>query len=532
MMARKSRKHKQPIDQETETWKTALYIRLSVDKQDGDSEKVQTQQHILEDAAAMHPEIRVVGTYIDRGVTGRTFERPAFQQMLCDIQEGKVTCVMVKELSRFGRNAIDSGYYIENYFPLHGIRFISVNDGFDSLTSADAVELCLKNMMHEAYAMDISRKVKTQQHISMKSGLYIGGRAPYGYQKAKDDCHQLVIDSESAPVVRQIFNWASEGVSANIIARQLNEGGILTPGYYGMLKGVISDSKLAGSGKWQTRTVTKILTSEVYIGNLVQGKSKKIGNKQVALPPEEWIVVPNTHKALISCEQFELVQDILRQKAKRAAVNIKVPYTKNVLRGKIFCGHCGKNLNRNRNHEQYFFCCISNNRIARNYCACSPRVKEEKLLDSILNMIQQESAVLIDKQCQIKKSDAKTENDIHTLNIQLLKLRQRLSRNRGFLKGLYQNLVTGMLSDTEYRTMKVNYEQMIQEDLKQLYALEDEKNKLVMETKQLIDTLDKLKMIYSNSQLTAELIEQLIERITVYDEEHIDIKFRFHNAFK
>lgn len=538
-MARKSRKQQTaaPVQELTgmKIWKAALYIRLSVEDKGDHGVSLETQQRIMENFAAMHPEIQVVEIYTDNGVTGRTFERPAFQKMLRDADNGIIDCILVKDLSRLGRNTIDAGYYIEKYFPLHGIRFISVNDQFDS-TSPDNdgnhVILPLKNMINEAYAFDISRKVKAQQRQSMKSGEFVGARPPYGYEKATDNCHQLVVDEEAAPVVQKIFSWASEGVPLNIIVRRLNESGILSPGYYGVSKGRIPNNRLAGNGKWQTWTVTKILTSEIYTGDMVQGKSKTVGHKQVPTSPDEWITVKGTHEALVSHELFNQVQAVLKEKADKSAACTKVPYTENVLRGKIFCGHCGKNLHRQRNRGKYIFHCISNDRIDKDYCSGSPRIWETELFDSLLTIIQKEAIAVMDKKALMQKSDSKLEGRIAGIDKQLSELRQQISRNQGFLKSLYQNFVTGVLTGSEYRSMKSDYEEAIQADMSAVQALEDEQKNLQGQIDQLSDLADRLAHIGKHTELTASLVDQLIERITVYDNDHIEIVFRFRNAFE
>ncbi|MDO5544706.1 MAG: recombinase family protein [Eubacteriales bacterium] len=539
-MARKSRKQQAaaaPAKELTgmKIWKAALYIRLSVEDKGDHGVSLETQQRIMENFAALHPEIQIVEIYTDNGVTGRTFERPAFQQMLRDADNGIIDCILVKDLSRLGRNTIDAGYYIEKYFPLHGIRFISVNDQFDSISpdnDGNHVILPLKNMINEAYAFDISRKVKAQQRQSMKSGEFVGARPPYGYEKAADNCHQLIVDEEAAPVVRQIFSWASEGVPTNTIARRLNESGILSPGYYGVSKGRIPNNRLAGNGKWQTWTVTKILTSEVYTGDMVQGKSKTVGHRQVCTNPEEWITVRGTHEALVSRELFQKVQAILEEKASKSAASSKVPYTENVLRGKIFCGHCGKNLHRQRSHEKYIFHCISNDRIAKDYCSGSPRLWETELFGSILTIIQKEAAVVMDKKALMQKADSKLAERMSGIDRQLYELRQRISRNQGFLKSLYQNFVTGVLTGSEFRSMKLDYEEAIQADMSIVRALEDEQKNLQSQMEQLSDLADRLEHIGRDTELTASLVNQLIERITVYDNDHIEIVFCFRNAFE
>ena len=179
-----------------------------------------------------------------------------------------------EDLSRLGRNTIDTGYYIEQYFRIRNIRFIAVNENFDTVAPEDAhsgIIIPLRNMINEAYALDIGRKIRAQQRQAMKDGKFIGARTPYGYLKAEDDCHQLIIDPVAAVVVQRMFRWASEGAGLNTIAVRLNEAGVLTPSYYKKMQGKIAHENLLGNGKWQTRTVGVILRSEVYTGDLVQG---------------------------------------------------------------------------------------------------------------------------------------------------------------------------------------------------------------------------------------------------------------------
>ena len=237
-MARKSRKNQVPeVSQlpQVKVWRAALYIRLSVEFNGKRGDSLETQRQIMEAYIALCPDIEIAGVYTDNGTTGRTFERPAFQQMLSDVEAGKINCIVVKDLSRLGRNTIDTGFYIEKYFPLHGVRFISVNDQFDSEDSENNgshLIVPLKNMINEAYAADISRKVRSQQRQAMQEGRFVGARPPYGYIKDPQDCHKLLIDPDTAPVVRQIFQWAVEGVAVNRIVLNLNEQDIPAPGQY------------------------------------------------------------------------------------------------------------------------------------------------------------------------------------------------------------------------------------------------------------------------------------------------------------
>ena len=236
-MARKSRKETAAVvvQEADATFRAAIYVRLSVEDTHTHSVSIETQQMIIARYLEQYPEISVYDTYIDNGATGTNFHRPGFQQMLSDIEAGHVNCVIVKDLSRLGRNTIDTGYYIEQYFRIRNIRFIAVNENFDTANPEDAhsgIIIPLRNMINEAYALDIGRKIRAQQRQAMKDGKFIGARTPYGYLKAEDDCHQLIIDPVAAVVVQRMFRWASEGAGLNTIAVRLNEAGVLTPSHY------------------------------------------------------------------------------------------------------------------------------------------------------------------------------------------------------------------------------------------------------------------------------------------------------------
>ena len=208
--------------------------------------------------------------------------------------------------------------------------------------------LPLKNMINEAYALDIGRKIKAQARQAMKDGEYIGARAPYGYRKDPENCHKLLIDPEAAEVVFQIFQWAYEHVGLNDIARRLNEQGIQTPSHRKRATGEITHENLVGSGKWQTRTVMKILESEVYTGDLVQGKTKMVDHQQVKADDDNLIIARRTHEPIISHELFTAVQEYRKQVCEESRAVPKRPYTPNIFKGKVFCADCGRSLHRQR----------------------------------------------------------------------------------------------------------------------------------------------------------------------------------------
>lgn len=541
-MARKSRKNlaAAPVLPEVKgmkLWRAALYIRLSVEFNGKRGDSLETQRQIMEAHIALCPDIEIVDIYVDNGTTGRTFERPAFEKLLADVEAGKIDCIVVKDLSRLGRNAIDTGYYIEKYFPLHHVRFIAVNDQYDSQgedNSGSHIIVPLKNMINEAYAADISKKVKSQAHQSMKDGDFIGARPPYGYKKAPDNCHKLLINEDTAPNVRQIFEWTAAGVGLNEIVKRLNESGVLSPGYYLASIGIIKNQKLMGSGKWQTWTVSKILADEVYIGDMVQGKTKAVGHKQVPTPPEEWIVVRGTHEPLVSRELFETAQTARKQAAERVTRAEKVPYTENILRGRIFCGHCGKNLHRQRRHwnGDYFFHCISNDRIAKGTCDGDILIEETDLFQTILTIIRQEAENVIGKNLRLKQQDTKLATQKADVDKEIVKLRQGTASNRGYLTSLYENLVTGILTSDEYRSMKAGYEKKITAAVERMQQLQKQQAELEKQVNDYSRLAEKVAEVDGDTALTARLVDQLIERITVNSPEDISIRFRFDIGFE
>lgn len=267
-MARKSRKNTvntQPEILNTAVYiRTAQYIRLSVEDSHNKGNSIENQKMILDDFITRNGNMRLAGVYIDNGATGTSFHRPEFQHMIEDIESGKIDCVIVKDLSRLGRNSIDTGFYIDTYFPEKKVRFIAVNDNFDTDTpsNGDKMLLYIKNIINEAYALDIGKKIKTQARQAMRDGQYVSARPKYGYLKNPDDCHKLIVNPETAPVVKLIFELFNGGMSINEICLQLNERQILTPGAYGYQKGYITSKKSIGSGLWQTMTVRQILMHE------------------------------------------------------------------------------------------------------------------------------------------------------------------------------------------------------------------------------------------------------------------------------
>lgn len=540
-MARKSRKNQTaaPVCDTSLYIRTALYIRLSVEDNKKRGHSIENQKLVLENFLAGRPEFVVCNTYVDNGATGTNFHRPGFQQMLSDIEAGLIDCVIVKDLSRLGRNSIDTGYYIEQYFRVHQIRFIALTDQFDTADASNlhgGIMLPLKNMINEAYALDIGRKIKAQARQAMKDGEYIGARAPYGYRKDPENCHKLLIDPEAAEVVFQIFQWAYEHIRLNDIARRLNEQGIQTPSHRKHATGEITHENLIGSGKWQTRTVAKILDSEVYTGDLVQGKTKIVDHRQVQADGDNLIIATNTHEAIISHEVFEAVKAYRRQVCEESKAHEIDPYTPNIFKGKVFCAHCGVSLHRQRNKRKkgpdvYLFHCLTKSRIDRNGCL-GVSVTEKDLLATVVAILQQELTVALGNYSFVLEAEVKRKKERDELKAGISAKKQEIDRNRRFVRGLYENFVQKVLTSEEYFTMKNDYEAAIATLSDEISTLENGLAVMDAQLAKYRELEQDAKVLEKDHTLTAALIDRLIERIEITHDKEIRVSFRFKSEFE
>lgn len=539
-MARKSRKQRlAPMPAPSLYVHVALYIRLSVEDNKKRGCSVENQKLVLNDFLADKPDFVVYDTYIDNGATGTNFHRPGFQQMLSDIEAGHIDCVIVKDLSRLGRNSIDTGYYIEQYFHTHNVRFIAVTDQFDTADPGSlhsGIMLPLKNMINEAYALDIGRKIKAQARQAMKDGDYIGARAPYGYRKDPDNCHKLLIDEDTAPVVRQIFEWAHGHVALNRIVRNLNEMGITAPSHYKKSTGEITSPGLIGSGKWQTRTVMKILESEVYTGDLVQGKTKIVDHQQVKAGEDNLIIARRTHEPIISYELFTAVQEYRKQICEESRAVPKRPYTPNIFKGKVFCADCCRSLHRQRAERKkgpdvYWFHCLTNSRVAKDSCK-GVMMQETELIATVTAILEKELSVALGMSLPLFQLEAKQKKDKDRLKTQMSARRQETEKKRRLIRGLYENFVQGILTNEEYFELKADYEESIRTLSGEIEALEKDMDALDSRLVRYRAMEKDAKSLTQDHALTAELIDRLIERIEIDHERNIHVTFRFKSEFQ
>jgi len=364
-MARTKRKNN-PLVQETapttptaKIYKAAGYVRLSVeDSGRPGADTIEGQKALLTGYIENQPDMELYGLFCDNGRSGTDFARPEFEKLMDAVRSGKVDCIVVKDLSRFGRNYKETGNYLERIFPFLGIRFVAINDAFDTQTaerSADGYIVPLKNLINEVYSKDISKKSGSALETKQRNGDFIGAWAPYGYSKDPDNKNHLIINEEVAPTVRRIFAWRADGVSIVQIARRLNDAGILSPSAYLYETGEVKTEKYKGV-LWHTQILKSILSHPVYCGHMVQGRKKQSfyeGKSQAFTPESEWKIVLNTHEAIIDEDTFEKVQAIAKQRKDEYHARLgkfaHLEHSDNILQGLVCCPNCMRPMVRYKN---------------------------------------------------------------------------------------------------------------------------------------------------------------------------------------
>lgn len=512
-------------------WKIGIYRRRSFDENcEGESNSVANQQKLIDDYLLDKDDIIVYKSYVDDGYTGTDFNRPGYKQMLNDIKKQKINGVIVKDLSRLGRNYIEVGNFIDEIIPEYNLRFISVNDNVDSFKNPnimDSLEIPFKNLMNECYSKDSSQKMRTSLKASKNSGNFIGKIAPYGYLKDPEDSHKLIIDEDAAKNVKRIFTLALKGKSKQEIIEELTTNHILTPSMYLKEKYNIKVSNI--SRKWNTKMLDSILKNETYIGSLVQYKRTRISHKvhnMVRVAEDEWIISKDKHKPIIKEEIFNQVQNILYDRNVRINKNGKFhKYT-----GFLKCSECGNNLYRistiRNNIETIYYYCgtyIKTKKCNKHY------ILEKELDDIILNLINKH----IELVCEVKnKIDDTISYSSLEYNTELKKI--RLGEIEKEL-GKYQMLLNELIND--YKCDYISQDDYDEYKQKYLYEI----NKLNMEKENLkinkinsynLDWLEHFKKIEKINKLDRNIIDSFIENIYVDDNKGIEILFRYKEQYK
>ena len=401
-------------------WNTAIYVRISEEERSKSEFDSVSNQITLLTGYANSNLFNIVDVYEDDGCKGGNFKRPAFQRMIRDIENELINCVLVKDLSRFGREHIEGDYYLEKFFPSKGVRFVAMLDNIDSVADPErmnSIEVPLMNLLNEQYLKDVSNSTKVSLNIKRKEGKFVGAEAPYGYKKAKDDKHKLIVDEEVKPIVERIFSLYIDYHSQSEIARILNDSNVLTPSSY---KNINRGKAIKPNSKWTSTTIKKILTQPIYTGDMVQGRTKSYShkvNKRIPLSKKEWVIIENTHEAIIDKEMFNNVQSMITKNIKPTCAA-----KPSLFAGLLICSECKKKMQRSivtiDNKKYSNFVCSTYKKYGKSVCT-SHLISEEVISNILLTSLNTiiKTVFDVDKALNAKSIISK-EKDLKRINIE------------------------------------------------------------------------------------------------------------------
>lgn len=507
----------------------AKYLRISDDDEDiGDrkteSDSIGNQRKVLDTYIKNHPELSQypLKEFLDDGFSGVNFRRPGIQELLKEVKENQIACVVVKDLSRFGRNYIEVGDYIEQIFPFMGVRFISVSDHYDSFLRPAGLEIGFKSLIHDLYSRDLSRKVKVVKQLYQKQGRYSGGDVPYGYRRNSGEGSIYVPDPEAADTVRMIFKIAAEGMPPVKIAELLSKEAVLTPGMY--KNQTIQQNYILRNPKctlWTPAQVREILQNEVYLGTYICNKSTSVRPREMKRNDRSrYLKFENDHEPLVEEELFQAAQAVIRTRGKRGTYNReKKPHA---LKGKVKCGYCGYGMLQRGRRVNIYYCHMGN------ICGSHIRIPTGKLEESVLTAWRKLA------ETQQSKERSKKEQVAFGFS-QCREEKRRLEMKADYCKtsrlNLYARWKQGQITKEEYlarRDELSKQETVFRNELDALQAYRTDN------TFGQFRGLAKMEAgtTYDIQVLTKELADDFIERVEVYGEDRIEIIWKFQDITK
>ena len=514
----------------------AKYLRISDDDVDvgkgkDESGSISNQRNLLQSFISNHEELSKYPTreFLDDGYSGVNFNRPGVQNLLKEVKENKVACIVVKDLSRFGRNYIEVGDYIEQIFPFLGVRFIAISDNYDSFKNSGGIEIGFKNLIHDMYSRDLSKKIKSVKRMHQKKGTYIGGDVPYGYvysgnKKAEQGIGIYQPDPDAAAVVRKIFLLAVDGNTPVNIAKCLNEEGIPTPGVYkNQTRNYGYQIKNAKSNLWVSGKVRDILQNEVYIGTYICHKISTTRPRESSRNDEtEYLRFENAHEAIVSKDVFEIAQKSIQIRGKRGTY--KKAASGHALQGKVKCGCCGYSMNRSGKGENVSYLCRMGDS-----CGSHLRIRVQDLEDTVLEIL--EKLVSIQSEAEVKREENRCRaiSEITKIKEETRILEMKMEHCKTSRLNLYRQWKEQQITKDEYIWKRDAYTgqseihqvrmQKLDERLGQLMAEQEEKHDCDLQ-------------VYSGIQsLTKELANELIERVDVYDGDRMEVNWKFQDEY-
>lgn len=518
-------------------YNVAVYLRLSRDDvSDGgsaESNSIRSQRDMIRSYIRGQDDMEIYDIYVDDGWSGANFDRPSFKRMMEDIEAGHVDCVIVKDLSRFGRDYIEAGRLIQKTFPAFSVRFIALNDNFDSLTAnynEKTMVIPVKNFVNDAYCSDISKKVRSHQQMKRERGDFIGAFAVYGYRKNPENSNQLLVDEYAAGIVKRIFAWKIAGLSNLAIAKKLDGMGILSPMEYKKSQGEKFSTGFVThvKAKWSAVAVKRILTNELYTGMMVQGKNEKVSHKvkrSVEKPKEEWVRVEDTHEAVVTAEDFETVRKLLAVDTRASAGKAGC----HMFTGVLFCGDCGepmiRRVNRNKGTEKVYFICSTRNK----GLGCTRHsIPEEKLKRLVLAGLQQQLALFLDKGhvfTQIETMEVQFD-EVAAFNKEIRKLHQEQEKYVSLRSGLYEDLKRGIITEEDFRDFRQIYEKQYQATEDAIRQQEEAVKALFRAGMAAGANLEKMKSTLEITELSRDILVTFVSRILVYEDKRVFLELR------
>ena len=552
-MARVSRKNiavtAVSATEEMKLYKACLYLRLSdEDKRNIEDNSIGNQKKICLEHLKKLPEIEVIASYIDNGASGTNFSRSGFKQMLQDLTKGEINCVVVKDLSRLGRNYLETSEYLEKFFPEAGIRFIAVNNGYDSirkLNGKQEIVIPFSNIVNDMYAKDVSRKIRSSIEILMKSGEFLppSGSIPYGYLRDEKN-NTYIIDEETAPIVQEIFKMKLQGVSDCEIIRTLNRKQIPSPGKIRYLRGMTKAEKYKDA-VWIGSTLRKLLSNEVYLGHRIHGKVKRdcLGAEKKRRPQDEWEYVYNVHPALISEEDFQKIRQIKEKgREKQAQCNKHQKRSleeRRLLTGKIYCGDCGTLMGARKGNQRLtskkspriFYQCDGYEYSGRTRCF-NHYISQKDVLEKIKNALNVQFKLIAESDRVIKsiQDDKKGMLALHDkkrkeINDELAKMKLKKER-------LLIDYNDGTINSEEYKYIRQKYDEEEQKLRRILVLAEKERKNQEKQLRTIEEWVKLMKQFMPQKNIDRKLIEHLIDTIYVYGNKNVEIVFLFKNEIE
>lgn len=525
-----------------EFYHAAVYLRLSRDDDmDGgkaESNSIGSQRDMIRSFIRKQENMEIYDIYVDDGWSGTSFDRPGFRRMMKDVEAGHVDCVIVKDLSRLGRDYIEVGRLIQKTFPAFSVRFIALTDRFDSLTADDnekSLVVPVKNFVNDSYSRDISGKVRSHQKIKRERGDFIGAFAVYGYSKSAKNRNRLIPDEYAADIVQKIFAWRIEGYSNLSIAKRLNEAGVLSPLEYKRLQGVKlrSGFETGINSKWSAVAVKRILSNETYIGTLVQGKEERVSykvKKSVRKPEEEWVRVKDTHEAIVSKEDFEIVQELLRVDTRAANGEEKA----HMYAGLLFCGDCMepmmRRVSRYRGKEKVSFICSTRNKGG----SCSRHtISEEDLKYLVLTALRQQIALFMDREkvlSRLEQMEVSFE-ELVSFDKEIEKLHRQQDKYSSLRAGLYEDLKNNVITEEDFESFCEIYEKRYRKLQRDISAQEAARKKLFHSGVLAGIWLERMKRVMQVTELDRMALITFVKRILVYEDRRIYLELRHRECF-